>query len=79
MSQFWQCFYAIMFLLLLLTGAKTRMNDGAWEEVSVTKKSKMNSSGMVLIGVLLGGEFEKNNNLKKFEKISRIVFGPERA
>jgi hypothetical protein len=36
------------------------------------------NSGRVLIGVLLGGK-SKNNNIKKFEKISQIVLGPERA
>ena len=41
------------------------------------KELKMNS-GRVLIGVILGGESE-NNNIKNFEKISRVVLGPERA
>jgi hypothetical protein len=36
------------------------------------------NSGRVLIGVILGGK-SKNNNIKKFENISRVVLGPERA
>jgi hypothetical protein len=36
------------------------------------------NSGRVLIGVILGGESE-NNNIKKFEKISRVGLGPEQA
>jgi hypothetical protein len=36
------------------------------------------NSGRVPIGVILVGESE-NNNIKKFEKISRVVLGLERA